>query len=572
MVRKPKKFRAPIEDKNGEPKLEEVTKFITNQNKTDRKLNTEEKAELLNFMISNGYTNFEDLKTAVKQAFYNDMGMFSINPQKLVSSGLYDKASANSLTDEVQPLIEALLNTDMEVNLSEVDYERVFDKTLFGNFRSVPRLKENVGNTDVLDENLQPKQNNNTKEKLLVASKVVDSGVSLRKINTILKTSESVSKNNIEDVQEVLDEIVEDLAQYGIDLVGLDTTGNYRGFLEVLRDFITNPNQENIDRFSEAYNERFMQDVSTQKVETPTDKKYFYSETKKSEQEVFEEQSLVKQAPNLYYKVRRESVDSLLNKLNLVSQRAELEKEARTQEGFTNPEIALEVLLYKKAFKTPTVANYATTEQAQVDNFSGDYQYLTTDFVADFQAEMIKEKLKDSKKYKNFYSLFDINEKGLYLKDNDSYSLALVEMYADNNLRQYSLLSKQMPNLKVTESDLIPQERNNIVNNKQQLKEYKGNAYRIDNNNIIVKGATEKFIKIDNQVFESVQKDGELSLFSKIIEQPSEYYQIVEQPLPNLDIRNYSNLKTTPEKFLKVLNLKSKAEIDKLKNNNFDCL
>jgi hypothetical protein len=96
MVRKPKKFRAPIEDKNGEPKLEEVTKFITNQNKTDRKLNTEEKAELLNFMISNDYTNFEDLKTAVKQAFYNDMGMFTINPQKLVSSGLYDKASANS--------------------------------------------------------------------------------------------------------------------------------------------------------------------------------------------------------------------------------------------------------------------------------------------------------------------------------------------------------------------------------------------------------------------------------------------------------------------------------------------
>lgn len=562
----------PFLDRNGEPKLEEVTKFISNDNKSTAKLSTDEKAEVLNFMLSNGVTSFNELKQKVRQAFYNDLNIFTINRDKLLKSGLYDKSTIRSLSSEVQPFIESLLNTDFDIDLSldNLDYVNVGEKTIFGNYRKVPIEKVNQGNTQILDSDLQVKPNNNTKAKLEIASKKVEDNKSLNKINTILETSDEVIEENPEIIEKLLNEITNDLANYGIDLEGLKVD---KDFLRTLRDFIISPTNNNLNSFTEAYNNQFSVDTTPQFVRTQDDKKYFIVDTDKTEQEVFEEQSLIKQSSNLYYKVIREDVDTLIAKLNLEDKRGELEAESRQQEGFTDPDLALEVLLYKKAFNTPTIVK--EQEQGSVDNFSGNYEYLTTEYVADFHVEMIKEKQKNSLKYKNFYSLFDINEKGIYLKDSNSYTMSLVELYADENLRQYSLISKQLPNLKVEEQDVnfAQQERDRVVNNKKSLPEFKGKVFRIDNNNVVVKAESGKFIKIDNQVYESVQKSGELKLFSKVEETQSEYLQAnIPQPIPNLDINNYNHLKTTPEKFLTEGKLKSKAEKDKIKTNKFDCL
>lgn len=568
-----------IEDVNGEPILSEVTKFLAHQNKSKEKLTKPQMADMINFMASVGTRTSEELKAQLKNAFYNNDGMFIVDENKLVNSGLYTRGEARLISeinyDQVKQTVEALENTEVDITVAPFDDVSFnYDITLFGKLKGQETQPEIQANTEVLDNELNTVPDNNTKQKLLVASKEVTDGNIAERINKIINYSDTVINQNLDLVNESLKDISNDLVEYGIDVQGLSADENLKPFLAVLRDFISNPNTQNLEAFSEAYNRNFNIPSTPKKVATANDKKYYVvDDSTLTEQEIFERESLVKHAKNLYYKVRREDIDTLLDKLKLSESRLALETEAMTQNGFNDVDVALEVLLYKKAFNSPT--RVVVEEQVEVSNFTGNFEYLSNDYVADFHSKMIKERVKNSEMWNNFYSLFDINDKGLYLKNNDSYSLALVELYADENLRQYSLISKQLPNLKVEEQDvnIVQQERDYITNNKYKLPQYRGNSYIIDNDNFIVKGAKDRFIKVGENIFEAIQVDGELSLYSKIQEESSNYYQVnVQAPTPNINLKDFSDLKTNPEKFVKVNNWKNKTEKDKLKENSFDCL
>ena len=202
----------------------------------------------------------------------------------------------------------------------------------------------------------------------------------------------------------------------------------------------------------------------------------------------------------------------------------------------------------------------AITPTKTVKNFTGNQEYLTNEYVSDFYTDLLKEKQKNSRKYKDFYSNFGVNEKGLFVTGN----LDRVKLYADENLKQYSILSKQMPDLSDTTENLAS-ERDNLVNYPQTIEEYKGEIFKLNDNEIILKNNVEGFIRIDNDIFESVDIDGNINHFVKLEKNNSEYNIVnVKEPSSDVNIRDFDYLKDSNEDFISVKDYLKGSKPDQL--------
>jgi hypothetical protein len=202
--------------------------------------------------------------------------------------------------------------------------------------------------------------------------------------------------------------------------------------------------------------------------------------------------------------------------------------------------------------------------------FTGNYNYLTEDYVSDFYIEQLKEKQKNSAKYRNFYKNFEVNEKGINLLNTDDITIQQIEIYADDNLRQYSLLSKQMPDLKV--DDINENQRDLTVNNPQTLEDYKKDLFRVNDNTIILKDNTETFVKVNGEIYENVETDSNLSVFAKIETPISDYFQYnIKQPKTNIKLSDYNYLATQEELFTSPKKYLKQEEKNQIKNDKFNC-
>lgn len=207
----------------------------------------------------------------------------------------------------------------------------------------------------------------------------------------------------------------------------------------------------------------------------------------------------------------------------------------------------------------------------KIQNFTGNAEYLTTEYVADFNIEMLKEKAKNSAKYKNFYSNFDINEKGIYLKNTDDITMQKVELYADENLRNYSLLSKQMPDLTKENIDETKQtQRDNIVNNPQNISKYQGQLYKISDQEVIIKNETKDFIRIGQDIYENVAVKGTLSQYTKLERNTSNYNIFgVKKLEAEKNLNDYNYLETTEKDFISTKQYLTKQEKDN--QDEYEC-
>lgn len=219
--------------------------------------------------------------------------------------------------------------------------------------------------------------------------------------------------------------------------------------------------------------------------------------------------------------------------------------------NFENSETAEAVALYKIYFDA---TNEQTIEPSRtVDNFKGDYNYLTNDYIADFYSKYLKEKQKDSKMFRDFYTNFEVNEKGINLKNTDEITMQKVQAYVDENLRQYSLLSKQMPDLTIREEAPISDPRIDAINNPQSVEVNKNQLLRVNDNEVVLKDATKKFLRINNQIYEAIQRVGNIASYARLNSNNSNYNAVqVEFPQSTINIEDYRYLENKPEKYLTV--------------------
>lgn len=209
----------------------------------------------------------------------------------------------------------------------------------------------------------------------------------------------------------------------------------------------------------------------------------------------------------------------------------------------------------------------------QTSNFTGDYQYLTEEFPSDFYSKFLAEKKKNSKIFRDFYSNFEINEKGINIINTDPISMRNIRIYADENLRQYSILSKQMPNISDDLSnDESISERDNVVNNLQSLEKFQGKIHKLNNNEVIVKNNTEQFIKIGDNIYEAIEVLGNLTHFAKVENEVTQYHKVgIEQPTSSLKLSdyNYLNESINSGKFKTIKDLYKPKKQEVVKDKNF---
>ena len=119
-----------------------------------------------------------------------------------------------------------------------------------------------------------------------------------------------------------------------------------------------------------------------------------------------------------------------------------------------------------------------------------------------------------------------------------------------------------MPNLNGEVIDLI-EERDMYYNYPQSLKEYTGDYRVLDNETVIINDHVSNFTRIGNEIYEALQRDGDIALFVKIGSNNTFYNQTAERPQTNYRIADYSYLKSA-EKSLKIKNILTAKEKENL--------
>ena len=208
--------------------------------------------------------------------------------------------------------------------------------------------------------------------------------------------------------------VIEDFKKYGMNVEGLKRE-NFKDLL----NYVESPTEENRKVLEDTLG--FQRQPLRKPIKiSPENRTYKYLRTSKSEEELFNELSLIQtDVPHVYHQV---------NKIS--------EEEMRGSTDMTVPEYQL----YKDYY------NYSTpiqTREVQT-NIESSVSYLLGDFIADFATQ----------KPNALAEQFIINENGIELKSEDILTIETVKMLIEGGIKygkeiaEYSLISKNMPNLK----------------------------------------------------------------------------------------------------------------------------
>ena len=123
-----------------------------------------------------------------------------------------------------------------------------------------------------------------------------------------------------------------------------------------------------------------------------------------------------------------------------------------------------------------------------------------------------------------------------------------------------------MPSLKeVSEEIVIPNKRDEVVNNPMSVKEHSGQVIKTKDGELILKNASEDFVRIGDTIYEKLEEEGSTSLYGQLEKNSSNFYKVgVEKPKAITTLSEYNYLNSEVSNFSKV----KKTETEE----NFECL
>lgn len=505
---------------------------------------------------------------------------------------------------------ERLQSSEFETLKIKYNQDQIFAEEFFKRMSSLSRIREfKIG-----ESGLERKNTVDTAE--LFEETLTTAGLKISEQIVFLEGLPSdIWRNNSNEIITILEGVRRMAVDMGLNLRNLEDYYTERSQDELINLLIAvknvnlQPNKSRLSELTEAY-DKFFETEKKRSVQVTTvpeshkDKSLIYLDTTVGEYEVFEKHSLIKVRGNLYQKVKKvEGVESLYEQLTAVEMsqvlgnkdvsagkvkdriKREIEEKASSLavQGAKGEEL-LKMAAYQYHFRTERTSKEevdTTKELVKYSNFTGDAKYLTGEFVADFNKASIKAEQGVGKAYEEFYSNFEISEKGIVLKNTDEITMETVRDYikggtlgrVGENLVQYSILSKEsgLDIIGEAESKIKTDEfyRDFYVNNPEQAP--KVSTYtNVDTGVIAAKGAP-KFIMTSKGLFEAVSELGNVGFYAKL-PSSSKYNQInVEQPELTIDVSRYSHLQSIPKSTVRVSNKLTKAEEQRINNEQFNC-
>lgn len=548
-------------DANGEIQAESVLNYATELNEVGQELSFAEQEEVKMMLAEFPYIEDSyELSDKLAKAFYKD-GLFSPTRQSL--NELYSNYEIDNILSDVSVLgqvkesIEKLARTPNFLNSANLQATyKTNELNSFGKLKTEnpyvisqdiveeyggidqPDLSE-IKDPSITAEYLQQFKRipvidnfgNPIIEQIIYPSavKVVDDTRVFEAIDAIWNAPTTVDTSRLEQ------KLTNWLLDYGINIEGFS-----KDLLPSLEQFLLNPTLENIQNYSDKYREVFDIPVKVREKVTKIedqDRDLVYLETNRTEQELFDEQNLLQtELSNIYHKIERVDFQQMKEAFNLSDDITELQA-------------------YKDYFGY-NIVPIKETQQFTPITFKNSYNYLTNEFIADFNIEKLKNP------EHSFYKNFKITEKGIEQTYKDPISTAGIKAYiADgiklgDKLAEYSVLSKQMDTLLETEEQPVATKFNNrvyAVNNFESVPLATGDFTKLNLETLIVKNGTQEFVKNENELFELIGKNGNLNIYSRIQKNENLDYNDTNPTAPadNLNplkfninqLENYSNIK-----------------------------
>ena len=362
----------------------------------------------------------------------------------------------------------------------------------------------------------------------------------------ITKTfSPAVWENKKDAIFKVVKQIKEYAKDSGVDLKNIEekvytkSREEIINFFESLEDFLQ---KGDATEFAPLYNEMFELNKPV-KESIRTDNKFdVYMDEDVSEYEAFTKHNLVKKSPTVYRKIKGDL--SLDEAYSIISQNENISEEQLRKEIKENPlevsdyEVDVEELekmqLYKRYFNFPrNIPAIKTANQKK-----------------SFIRKANKWLLKSGNPY------YKITKNGLELVSQDEITRSRAEL----TLPEYL---KQEEKEEVIVEDLNKERRLEALVNPSSVQKVKGEFLYLEPEVVAIKNEVESMVRTPRGVFEYMYGQGNVGFYGKVISE--------ERPLSDMNYKQYTYLENSPELFQKAKNYYSKAELDEINKDNFEC-
>ena len=294
----PKEF-----DKNGEIGMSTVLQYTADNFSQTLPLNAVEKSHLINLQIE-GVETSDDLYNVLYDAFYKN-NLFSPNINKLKK--IYSEDEIRNILEDseiqgrVKETIEKLRQTE-EFTIPQIKYNKDFDVrsskvNIIGQYKKQNPLKleQQVKEQDYVKVPVVNEAGEQLETQLFYENAIkAPSDKSIRALQAIVGAHPMVDTTKLEN------KLIKTFKNYGMDIEGIER----ENFKELL-DYVTEPTDENRKALEDVLG--FVREPLTKPINiSPENRSYQYLKTAKSEQELFDEMSLIQTTtPNVYHKINK---------------------------------------------------------------------------------------------------------------------------------------------------------------------------------------------------------------------------------------------------------------------------
>lgn len=578
----------------------------------------------------------DDTFLVVKDGTKNEIGKFKVENPYLIEKKVIDTLGGIEVRSEFE---EEMMEDDTTSAIADKYVSTM--NTNDDLFNRMSKYKP-VAELTVEENQLVP-VTSGTREYMEQVLKEPSSGKLESNLDFIISLDNSLWREAPKELTTLLKGVTNDLLDIGLDATGLldqakkKSIEDTKEFLEAARLFAIDANQNTFDRLVDAYDEYF--DIEgnfkyrKQLLPKNIDKtNTFYLETHQPGVSMFNTLGLVPVGKNLYKRVEKESVDYLIDAVinhsfatngyetilpmeafypaaydedgtinmsklqdrdNALALRESVANfvVAETKKIFTdgmNPipseDLQRYVLMfnyynrsndYSKFDPKPTKSREYGLMVDNIDNLG----YLATDFIADFNTKMLKEKLKDSAAYRDFYSNFRIGSSGIELVNDDPITKSNMAPYLEENkdlVNYFKYHKNKEPLIDEVVDDPLRDDlfmRNYYTNYPTALKPFTGEFYELGQGTIAARTKA-PFIRTNKGVYELVKGIGRVGVYGKleVNTNPFKRYDLNMTP-PKLD-EVTNKLKNTDKNIssaVEVKHLYDEAEKEEIDRNYDNC-
>lgn len=613
---------------------EEITDILTNSDLQDTIKSTFYKLTNLDGEVLNdGY--FDENFLVVKNGNKNGIGKFELaNPYLVEKEAVEVLGGINTRAD----FEDVLFNDDRVEMLRPIYLETQGTKEdLFMKFRDFKKLGVITYEEGQLSSKL-----NNTREYMEQVLTEPETTLLEENLNYLIQLEGIVFEENPDAVEKITKEVFKELTNIGMDVTNYEdikqgkSVADLKNFLGSVFNFITTETPQAFDNMVGSYNEFFEvnSDFKFKNVpiaENISASNSFVLETGVSEIELFNKAGLIPIGPNVYKRISKSTpldevyeavyTNTITNGYNNILSDEAVRPTGYDSDGTLNlskimdPSNKDAIIQDMKAYIQTQIAEiYVGGENINQEdleryalmfnyiNRSSDLNkfkvkpildseystfmsgiknqgYLQTDFIADFNKKMLKEKAKDSVEFEEFYSNFEIDNVGIRLVNSDPVSLSKIGKYleANQDLVNYMKLHKQG-------IDLDPQPiqdpvrddtflRNYYVNFPTQVKTFTGNYAELSKATILA-DTKQPFIRLNKGIFELITAVGSKGVYGRLNTQDglfNVYDETLEPPTMDVDISEIYAIEANFDTEVELTNLYSEEEKDQIDNEHDNC-